>query len=198
MLCNRVFCHTSWTPLEGAELLLWLPGLPVPTSQPRGRESRVQGSGVGYARAEHGRLPRWLPRSAQAPCPAFTRGVGGFRAGRPRAPWPGAGREGWPGLSLLLTQPPGHQRFIWIGTSGSSSSTTLQKGGENPSGHLQDSEPPLSSVCLTGMGTSGSSAEPCTTGNCSGCSAETPEASLYLLYTVCLSVEQSLYNWKWI
>lgn len=63
----------------------------------------VLSSGVGCARAEHRELQVLAPLSTRT---LPSTGAGGFRSS-PRAPWPGAGREGGePGLSLLLTQPP--------------------------------------------------------------------------------------------
>lgn len=103
-----------------------VPGLPG--TAPRGRGSRVQG--VGCASRGSG-TAQWSPLWAGAPCPALRPGVCGFRAGSPGHRDPGPAREGCPGLSLLLTQPPGHQQFVWISTSGSSSLSTFRKVSEH-------------------------------------------------------------------
>lgn len=159
-------------------------GCRVTCKDSQGRESHA-GFGVWRVRAGPGRLPGWLPRSAPAHCPA-SGPRGRWVQGREAAGTVSRGRQG--GAAWVISaadSAPGRQQLVWISTGGSSSWTTLQKHEGRILPYTQYSEPPRSSVCRAGMSTPGSSAESCTTGNRS---AETPRASLHLVYGVCLSV----------
>lgn len=178
MLCNRVLPHelNTFGRSRGAAVVAWLP-----VAAASGRAVLCSGCGLCRGRAQE-------PARVLAPLSTGTlpsTGVGGFRLPAGTVTWGWQG--GVPALSLLLTQPPGQQQFVWVSTSGSSSSATPQKHEGRILLYSQSS-------LWAHSGWDEHTGVQCRVlHNCSGCSAETSKASLHLVYSVSVSLTASLW-----